>query len=33
MRFQFSLWQAGLPMDAVPAQGWLELKTTDPERM
>jgi alpha-amylase/alpha-mannosidase (GH57 family) len=33
LRFQFSLWQAGLPMDALPPQGWLELKTTDPERM
>jgi alpha-amylase/alpha-mannosidase (GH57 family) len=30
LRFQFSLWQGGLPMDAVPQQGWLELPTTDP---
>jgi hypothetical protein len=30
LRFQFSLWQGGLPMDAVPQQGWLELRTTDP---
>ena len=25
VRFQFSLWQGGLPMDAIPQQGWLEL--------
>ena len=30
LRFQFSLWQGGLPMDAIPHQGWLELPTTDP---
>jgi hypothetical protein len=30
LRVQFSLWQSGLPMDAVPQQGWLELPTTDP---
>ena len=30
VRFQFSLWQGGLPMDAIPQQGWLELPTTDP---
>src|ERR1041385_7365691 len=30
LRFQFSLWQGGLPMDAIPQQGWLELPTTDP---
>ena len=33
LRFQFSLWQAGLPIDAVPPEGWLELKTTDPEQL
>jgi alpha-amylase/alpha-mannosidase (GH57 family) len=33
LRFQCSLWQGGLPMDAVPQQGWLELRTTDPARM
>jgi alpha-amylase/alpha-mannosidase (GH57 family) len=33
LRFQFSLWQAGLPMDALPPQGWLELRTTAPEQM
>jgi hypothetical protein len=31
LRFQFSLWQGGLPIDAVPQQGWIEMKTTDPE--
>ena len=30
VRFQFSLWQGGLPIDAVPQQGWLEMSTTDP---
>jgi len=25
IRFQFSLWQGGLPMDAVPQQGWIEM--------
>jgi alpha-amylase/alpha-mannosidase (GH57 family) len=25
VRFQFSLWQGGLPMDAVPQQGWIEI--------
>ena len=29
--FQFSLWRDGLPVDAVPQHGWLELKTTDPD--
>jgi len=29
VRFQCSVWQGGLPVDAVPQQGWLELKTTD----
>jgi alpha-amylase/alpha-mannosidase (GH57 family) len=33
VRFQFSLWQGGLPMDAVPQQGWLELRTTDPAQV
>jgi alpha-amylase/alpha-mannosidase (GH57 family) len=33
LRFQFSLWQSGLPMDAVPQQGWLEMRTTDPLEM
>ncbi len=30
LRFQFSLWQGGLPIDAVPQQGWLGIATTDP---
>ena len=25
LKFQFSLWQGGLPIDAVPQQGWLEV--------
>ena len=25
VRLQFSLWQGGLPMDAVPQQGWIEM--------
>jgi hypothetical protein len=33
LRFQFSLWQSGLPLDAVPQQGWLEIRTTDPLEM
>ena len=33
VRFQLSLWQGGLPMDAIPQQGWLELKTTDPDEL
>jgi alpha-amylase/alpha-mannosidase (GH57 family) len=31
VRFQFSLWRDGLPMDAVPQQGWLELPVTEPD--
>ena len=30
LKFQFSLWQGGLPMDAAPQQGWLAMRTTDP---
>ncbi len=30
VRFQFSLWQEGLPMDAIPQQGWIELLSTNP---
>jgi alpha-amylase/alpha-mannosidase (GH57 family) len=30
LRFQVSLWQAGLPMDALPPQGWIELSTAEP---
>ncbi len=29
LRFQFSLWKDGLPMDAIPVQGWLEAPTSD----
>jgi len=30
VRFQFSLWQGGLPMDAVPQQDWIEMPPGDP---
>ena len=30
MRFQASLWEGGLPVEAIPNQGWLEMKSTDP---
>jgi hypothetical protein len=30
VKFQFSLWQGGLPMDAVPQQGWIEMPLADP---
>lgn len=33
VRFVFSLWQGGLPMEAVPQQGWLEMATTNPAEM
>ncbi len=33
LRFQFSLWQGGLPMDAVPQQGWITMRTTDPKEL
>lgn len=33
LRFQLSLWQGGLPVDAVPQQGWLEMRSTSPAEM
>jgi hypothetical protein len=33
VRFQLSLWHGGLPVDAVPQQGWLEMPTTCPMAM
>ena len=30
VRFQISLWQGGLPMDALPPQGWIEFSTAEP---
>ena len=33
VRFLFSLWQGGLPVEAVPQQGWLEMRTTNPADM
>jgi len=28
LKFQLSLWQGGLPLDAVPRQGWIEMAST-----
>ena len=33
LRFQLSLWEDGLPVDSVPQQGWLEMRTTNPVEM
>jgi hypothetical protein len=33
VRFQFSIWQDGLPLDSVPQQGWLEMPTTNPAEL
>jgi alpha-amylase/alpha-mannosidase (GH57 family) len=33
LSFQFSLWQSGLPMDAIPQQGWIHMPTTDPAEL
>jgi hypothetical protein len=33
VKFQFSLWQGGLPLDAVPQQGWIELASTSPAEL
>jgi hypothetical protein len=33
VRFQLSLWQGGLPIDAIPQQGWIQVRTTDPSEM
>jgi hypothetical protein len=33
VRFQLSLWQAGLPMEALPPQGWIEFSTAEPADM
>jgi alpha-amylase/alpha-mannosidase (GH57 family) len=30
LRFQVSLWQSGLPMEALPPQGWIDLSTAEP---
>ena len=29
VRFQFSLWKDGLPVDAIPQQGWLEASEAE----
>ena len=31
VRFQASLWQGGLPLGAIPQQGWIELATATPD--
>jgi hypothetical protein len=31
VRFQASLWQGGLPLGAIPQQGWIELATAVPD--
>jgi hypothetical protein len=33
LRFAVSLWQGGLPVDAVPQHGWIEMRTTDPDQL
>jgi alpha-amylase/alpha-mannosidase (GH57 family) len=30
VKFQLSLWQGGLPMDALPPQGWIAFSTAEP---
>ncbi|MGB9605511.1 MAG: hypothetical protein ACPL88_06485, partial [Bryobacteraceae bacterium] len=30
LRVQLSLWRNGLPLDALPYQGWLEISTAEP---
>jgi alpha-amylase/alpha-mannosidase (GH57 family) len=32
LRFQFSLWNEGLPFDALPLEEWIELDTSIPEQ-
>jgi alpha-amylase/alpha-mannosidase (GH57 family) len=33
VRFQMSIWESGLPMDAVPQQGLIEMASTDPQTL
>jgi len=30
LRLQLSLWKQGLPIDAIPQEGWLEISTAEP---
>ena len=30
LRFQISLWKDGLPVDAIPQEGWIEFSTAEP---
>jgi hypothetical protein len=33
VRFQIALWKDGLPIEAVPQNGWIEMETVDPGQM
>jgi alpha-amylase/alpha-mannosidase (GH57 family) len=33
LRLRFSMWQNGLPVDALPVEGWMELPLLSPEEM
>ncbi|HYO82590.1 MAG TPA: glycoside hydrolase family 57 protein, partial [Bryobacteraceae bacterium] len=33
VRFQLSVWQAGLPLEALPPQGWIEFSSAEPTDM
>jgi hypothetical protein len=30
LRLEVSVWQSGLPVDAAPQQGWLDISTAEP---
>jgi hypothetical protein len=30
LRLQISLWKDGLPVDALPQEGWIEVSTAEP---
>jgi hypothetical protein len=33
LRLRFSIWQNGLPLDALPVEGWTELRLLAEEEM
>jgi hypothetical protein len=33
LRLRFSVWQNGLPLDALPVEGWMELQLLAEEEM
>jgi hypothetical protein len=33
LRLRFSIWQNGLPLDALPVEGWMELRLLAEEEM